>query len=148
MARSAYRTCVLGILFLFGSDSFRLGREALEISIRRLIYCLSLIKLPTLRIKALGLALVSSLSSGSNLFRDYRDLSSGLPYTSKFGHGFHPKSVGEVSGDVIFPWENKFGHVSLPGSDIFPYSLPPTWKFGHNFRPDSVEQVFSAVGLP
>ena len=65
-------------------------------------------------------------------------MSSSLISTSKLGHIFRLESVGEKWGDVVFPWEHKFRHVSLAGSDIVSSNLPSTSKFGHSLRPESV----------
>ena len=41
-------------------------------------------------------------------------LSSGLPFTSKFGHSSCPESVGEVLDAVVLPWEGRFGNNFSP----------------------------------
>ena len=56
----------------------------------------------------------------------------------KICHIFRLESAGEKWGDVVFPWEHKFRHVSLAGSDIVSSNLPSTSKFGHSLRPESV----------
>ena len=68
--------------------------------------------------------------------------------TSKFGHSLRPKSVGEVSKDVLFSWEEKFGHGYPPGSDILSSGFPSTSKFEHRFLPESVGLVLDAVVFP
>ena len=65
-------------------------------------------------------------------------LSSGLPFTSKFGYIFCPETVEEVLGAVVLSWGKKFGHVSFPGSAILSSGLPSTSKFGHSVRPESM----------